>query len=401
MRPSGAVSGGSDGSGGRNGGARLHVLVCTIVHHPEDARILHRQIRTLLDAGHRVTYAAPFSAYGTEPWPQLEAIDVPRAMGRSRSEALRAARRVLRTYGPPADVVLLHDPELLLVLPGLRLRNTVVWDVHEDTGAALIAKRWLPSLLRPLARVGVRIVEDRAERTLRLILAEEGYRSRFRRSHPVVPNTTYVPDAVKPVGAERVVYVGHLAAARGVDTMVEMARLLDGKGLHVEVVGHGDSYARRVLRAAENAGLLRWHGFMPNDRAMSFLDGAMCGLSLLRDLPNYRHSTPTKVLEYMAHGLPVITTPLPSAVSLVKAHRCGIVVPFDDPEAAAEAVLTLQRDPKLRNDMGANGHAAARRGYHWPDSAREFLDRIESWATPKEVTTRRGFPVAERGMQGS
>jgi hypothetical protein len=30
----------------------VHVLVMTVVHHPEDARILHRQIRALVDAGH-------------------------------------------------------------------------------------------------------------------------------------------------------------------------------------------------------------------------------------------------------------------------------------------------------------------------------------------------------------
>ena len=39
-------------------------LVVTVVHHPEDARIRHRQIDALLAAGWEVTYAAPFSGYG-------------------------------------------------------------------------------------------------------------------------------------------------------------------------------------------------------------------------------------------------------------------------------------------------------------------------------------------------
>ena len=37
----------------------MRVVVCTIVHHPADARIYLRQIRALLDAGHEVTYIAP------------------------------------------------------------------------------------------------------------------------------------------------------------------------------------------------------------------------------------------------------------------------------------------------------------------------------------------------------
>ena len=39
---------------------------------------------------------------------------------------------------------------------------------------------------------------------------------------------------------------------------------------------------------------------------------------------------PTKVVEYMAHGVPVITTPLPLAVELVQNADCGFVVPFGD-----------------------------------------------------------------------
>ena len=45
----------------------MRVVVCTIVHHPADARIYHRQIRALLDAGHEVTYIAPVELAGFSP----------------------------------------------------------------------------------------------------------------------------------------------------------------------------------------------------------------------------------------------------------------------------------------------------------------------------------------------
>lgn len=362
----------------------LRVLVCTVVHNPEDARILHRQIKAMLDSGFQVTYAAPFSAFGVAPWPELEGIDVPRSSGRQRAGAVREARRVLREHGGSADIVLLHDPELLLALPGLRLPGVVVWDVHEDTGAALIAKPWLPSVLRPLARGGVWAVENTAERRVRLLLAEQGYRARFRKDHPVVPNTTYVPELVSVPGPDRVVYVGHLSRARGVDMLVDMARALAGSGVSIDVIGAADSYSRRLLGEAEKGtgtiAPLRWHGYVPNDRAMKLLNGAMAGLSFLGDLPNYRHSMPTKVLEYMAHGVPTITTPLPAAVSLVEGHECGLVVPFNDPDAARDAVLKLRDDEAIREAMGRRGHAVARGGYHWPDTAVEFIAHLERWA---------------------
>ncbi|MBO0788356.1 MAG: glycosyl transferase, partial [Actinobacteria bacterium] len=64
----------------------MRVVVCTVVHHPEDARILHRQIRALLEAGHKVTYLAPARAREAAiDWPGLAVADVPRAAGRRRA----------------------------------------------------------------------------------------------------------------------------------------------------------------------------------------------------------------------------------------------------------------------------------------------------------------------------
>ena len=110
----------------------------------------------------------------------------------------------------------MHDPELLLVLPPRGTRPPTVWDVHEDTAAALTTKAWLPRFLRPVAAGGVIAAEHLAERRLHLILAETGYNERFTGTHPVVPNTTYVPEAAAPPGGpRRVIYIGWISPDRG------------------------------------------------------------------------------------------------------------------------------------------------------------------------------------------
>jgi glycosyltransferase involved in cell wall biosynthesis len=358
----------------------MRVFVCTVVHHPEDARILHRQIRALLDAGHQITYMAPFRACNVTPWPEITPVDVPRATGRRRLHALRAARRELRAHAAKADLVLLHDPELLLAVPR-RVRSRTVWDVHEDTAAALGAKAWLPAPMRIPLRFAVRRLERRAERRLKLLLAEEGYRARFRRTHLVVPNTTNVPDTPPaPPGGERVVYVGQLSMARGAADLIALARMLQADGITLELIGAADAGVRPLLREAQRTGLLRWYGFVPNDRALRMAEGAIAGLALLHDSPNYRHSMPTKVVEYMARGLPVITTPNPIAAEIVTQGGCGLVVPFEDPAATAAAVRRLRDDAALRLDMGKRGHETARARFHWPDQARLFVAQLEDWA---------------------
>ncbi|GLY76894.1 glycosyltransferase [Actinoallomurus iriomotensis] len=361
----------------------MRIFVCTVVHHPEDARILHRQIRALLDAGHEITYMAPFRACNVTPWPEIVPVDVPRATGRRRLHALRMARRVLRERGGEADLVLLHDPELLLGVPR-RLRSRTVWDVHEDTAAALGAKGWLPAPMRIPLRFAVRRLERRAERRMKLLLAEEGYRARFRETHLVVPNTTNVPDVPPaPPGDERVVYVGQLSMARGAADLIELARILQADGITLELIGAADAGVRPLLREAQRTGLLRWYGFVPNDRALRMAEGAIAGLALLHDSPNYRHSMPTKVVEYMARGLPVVTTPNPIAAEIVNESGCGLVVPFQDPVATAAAVRRLRDDAALRLDMGKRGHEAARARFHWPEQARLFVAQLEDWASAK------------------
>ncbi|WP_433499102.1 glycosyltransferase [Sphaerimonospora sp. CA-214678] len=361
----------------------MHVLVMTVVHHPEDARILHRQIRALVDAGHEVTYAAPYTARGVMPRSWVNGVDLPRAAERRRLSAVWAARKLFKSMRGSVDLALIHDPELLLAVTGVRNRPPVVWDVHEDTPATLSLKPWLPAFLRPPMRFLARLLEGTAERRLHLLLAETAYAGRFKQVHLVVPNETWVPDTVSPPGDDRVVYLGWLSEARGVREAVEVARLLQPHRVAVELIGYADPQSRPVLNDAVARGLLEWRDFMPNDEALKRLDGALAGLSLLHDEPNYRHSMPTKIIEYMAHGIPVITTPSPRAVELVERYQCGVVVSWQDPDAVAQAVLRLRNDAAERRATGARGYAAARANHHWPSSARRFVAQLEAWGGVK------------------
>lgn len=363
----------------------MRVCVATIVHNPNDARILHRQIRALLDAGHAVTYVAPFRDGNTAPWPGIDVVDVPRARGRRRLRAVRVARRKLAHAASAADVVIVHDPELLLALPRRRSgRPVLVWDVHEDTAAALSGKAWLPGPLRLTLRPVVRGVERVAERRVKLLLAEEGYRDRFRLPHPVVANMVYVPDDPPPrPGPDRLVYLGHISRARGIEEIVAAARVLRPAGVTVELIGAADAEVRPLLRDAQRDGLVRWYGYVPNDRALRITEGALAGLAPLRDEPNYRHSLPTKIVEYMAHGVPVIATPLPTSEEIVTAADCGVIVPFKDPKALAAAALRLRDDPETRIAMGKRGYQSAHTTYNWPVHARTFVRTLETWSADR------------------
>jgi glycosyltransferase involved in cell wall biosynthesis len=85
-------------------------------------------------------------------------------------------------------------------------------------------------------------------------------------------------------------------------------------------------------------------------------------------------------MEYMAHGVPVVTTPNPSSADLVQRHNCGLVVPYRDPHAVLAAVMRLRGDLDLRRRLAANGRDAACRLYTWDRDAMTFVDLLEQWA---------------------
>lgn len=378
-------------------------LVVTVVHHPADARIRHRQIQALLDAGWQVTYAAPFAAYGlVRPVGArgLTHVELPRASGRRRLEGFRAARRVLRELGPAHDVVLLHDPELVPATLGLHL-PPVVWDVHEDTAAALECRPWVPAPLRRPAALGVRSMERLVERRMPLLLADHHYADRFSRPHPVVPNTTYVPHdpaaAARPdeQGRLRVVYLGSVTIERGAEEMAAVGRRLreeTGGRVCVQVIGPAHGRAASVLAEAQAAGDLEWAGFVPNAEAVDRLSGALAGLSLLHDEANFRPSMPTKVIEYMAHGIPVVTTPLPVPAELVRESGGGVVVPFGDVEPVVRQVLAWADDPEGAVETGRRGHATARESFDWVTHAPGFLAALEEAARAGEDADGEDLP---------
>jgi glycosyltransferase involved in cell wall biosynthesis len=85
------------------------------------------------------------------------------------------------------------------------------------------------------------------------------------------------------------------------------------------------------------------------------------------------------VMEYMAFGVPVVTTPNAASAELVREYDSGVVVPFKDPTAAADAVLELRDDPEHRHRLGNAGRAGAVRDLDWRDDGQRFSELLSAW----------------------
>ena len=108
---------------------------------------------------------------------------------------------------------------------------------------------------------------------------------------------------------------------------------------------------REFARAGIEAGDYRLAQVEPGEVGR-YLAAADFGLSFVRSCPSKVSSSPTKIGEYLAAGLPVISTSgIGDVDELLAANRVGVLLRELGPEsyeAAASAALELSRDPETR-----------------------------------------------------
>ncbi|HXF69483.1 MAG TPA: glycosyltransferase, partial [Thermoflexus sp.] len=71
-------------------------------------------------------------------------------------------------------------------------------------------------------------------------------------------------------------------------------------------------------------------------------------------------------------GVPVVATDIPGYNEVVENGVQGFLVPPEDPEALADALLRVLKDPALQASMGEAGRRRARQ-YDWDEIARRVV----------------------------
>ena len=153
-----------------------------------------------------------------------------------------------------------------------------------------------------------------------------------------------------PLDAFVVGFVGRLTRDKGLPELVSAfdAILRAEPKAHLLLVGwydaSEDALAQAIRTRIENHPHMHFTGFVEDTstyyRAMDVMV-----------LPTWREGFPNVVLEAAATGIPVITTLCTGARDSVVPGVTGLLIPPGSPEAISEAALKL-RDPELRRRMG-------------------------------------------------
>lgn len=314
----------------------------------------------------------------------IDAIDlVPRSLQylparlQELSFARRAAAIVRREF--EGSLVLARELECArrLVQKG---RRGVFLEIHRVPGGRT-RRRWLLEAAAGCAGVvaisgGVR--EDLVELGVApdgILVEHDGFEaSRFEN----LPAKTAARAALElPASAQLVVYTGGLLAWKGVDILVDAAREL--ADVQFVIAGGMDADVKSLAERARGLENVRFDGFQPPERVALYLAAGDVGVVPNRSRPaiSARYTSPLKVFEAMAAGLPLVVSDLPSLRDVLGDDE-ALFVPPDDSSALAGGLRRLLNDAKMSESMTAA--LSKRAGEHsWDARAARLL----AWMRPR------------------
>ncbi len=166
------------------------------------------------------------------------------------------------------------------------------------------------------------------------------------------PSDEDTPASAQPT----VLFVGNIAANKGVETVFEAVLRLRSKypGIRLQLLGKSDDGLEEELRtkacAAGGGPNVEFHGFVDRLRLADFYRHAdvLC-------LPSQHESLGIVYLEAMACGRPVVATTAGGAPEAVIDGETGILVPPLDAGAVMTALDLIFADASLRRRMGEAG----------------------------------------------
>jgi glycosyltransferase involved in cell wall biosynthesis len=185
-------------------------------------------------------------------------------------------------------------------------------------------------------------------------------RDKFRTLYVTTDDEFYYPrKSNKDDTCFSVLFQGGFTPLHGVQYIVKAAKLLENqKDIKFELIGTGQTYESIKALCGRlkitNISFLPWMNYytqLPNRIAAADI----C-LGIFADNEKAKRVIPTKAVDALAMQKPLITGDSPAASEILVNMENSLLVPMANPEALADAIVTLKEDPTLRIKIAENGY---------------------------------------------
>jgi glycosyltransferase involved in cell wall biosynthesis len=194
----------------------------------------------------------------------------------------------------------------------------------------------------------------------------------------------------EPAGPFTVGYVGRLLDDKGVRTLVRAHELLAQRGIAINTLLAGEPDPSNPASIPDHV-LANWRR-LPNVQLLGHVRDirSVWTQAHVAVLPSRREGLPKSLLEAAASGRPLIATDVPGCREIARNGVNALLVPWDNPEAIAEAIERLMNNRDLRAQFGAAGRQIVVSEYSSrriaSDTAALYARLLDSALSPKLQT---------------
>jgi glycosyltransferase involved in cell wall biosynthesis len=366
------------------------VCIISTVHIALDNRIFYREACSLKNAGYEVYLIAVHDKNET-----LQGIKILPLNRLKRSQRPFLWLTVLKmAIDTKADIYHIHDPELLFISPLIHLLTgrPIIYDIHESIADFIELKDDLPNWWRKLLSWIFRWLEPAlAFLQSGLIFADDQIAHSFQWiNHPKTtlfnfPLQSFITNASQTVikpdpNQPTVLYLGGIKRNRGTSLMLEAFKHV------IEVIPRAqlllvgpfapeslENELRSEIDSIKMSRSIAIIGPIPFDQVGTYLEKATIGWIPLPPVPKYQKNIPTKLFEYMAYAIPVVSSDLFPVQQFIENRKTGLLVKADDPAAHARAIIELMTNPNLAADLGKNAQASVMEQYSWTEEENKLV----------------------------
>ena len=118
---------------------------------------------------------------------------------------------------------------------------------------------------------------------------------------------------------------------------------------------------------------LTFYGYTDLRLAIPYAQESLAGIALLKPLADYPDSYTTKLFEYMALKLPVITSDFTLYKDVVEKSDCGFCISPYDAGLLARTMEYIINNSLKALEMGKNGRKSVEKCYNWKSEQKILL----------------------------
>ena len=157
-----------------------------------------------------------------------------------------------------------------------------------------------------------------------------------------------------------VVYAGTLGNNYDIKTLLQAAAYLKQRKSKIKIFIAGEgplrSYVMDFIATHGSTNLIYLGKLSPRELIQLY---QVCDIGLCTYGPKSTVAMPVKIYDYMAAGLPIVSSLRGELESLLRIRQMGIQYQAGDPKSLAEALESLARDEKRRKTMARNSYNTA------------------------------------------